>query len=372
MQPRILDYMAGELERGGLVGEQRAAKLVYLVLTSRLLQKPICSSIKGPSSAGKNCVASHVLRLFPATAYYRMTSMSPRLLAYSEEPLVHRILVLEEAAGLGDGIGAYLMRSLISEGRLRHETVTNTADGFKPLVLEREGPTGLLVTTTSVMLEPELETRMFSIPVTDTPAHTGAVLAAIAAGAAGQAQVTEVDPAPWHALQLWIEGGAREAVVPFAGALAAAIPPVAVRLRRDFVALLGLIQTHAILHQAQRDRDGEGRVVAKLDDYAAVHELIADLVATGVGASVPATVRETVAAVAELTARQQPRIGVMLGQVAEYLKLDKSAASRRVAAAIKGGYLVNTEERKGRPACLEFGEPLPGEQEVLPSPAVLQ
>jgi hypothetical protein len=285
---------------------------------------------------------------------------------------VHRILVLEEAAGLGDGIGAYLMRSLISEGRLRHETVTNTADGFKPLVLEREGPTGLLVTTTSVMLEPELETRMFSIPVTDTPAHTGAVLAAIAAGAAGQAQVAEVDPAPWHALQLWIEGGAREAVVAFAGALAEAIPPVAVRLRRDFVALLGLIQTHAILHQAQRDRDDRGRVVAKLDDYAAVYELTSDLVATGVGASVPATVRETVAAVAELTARQHQRIGVMLGQVAEHLKLDKSSASRRVAAAVKGGYLVNTEERRGRPACLELGEPLPGEQEVLPSPAALQ
>jgi hypothetical protein len=209
MQPRILDYLASELERGGLVGEERAAKLVYQVLTSRLLKKPICSSIKGPSSAGKNCVAGSVLRLFPATAYYRMTSMSPRLLAYSEEPLVHRILVLEEAAGLGDGIGAYLMRSLISEGRVRHETVTNTADGFKPLVLEREGPTGLLVTTTSVMLEPELETRMFSIPVTDAPAHTHAVLAAIAAGAAGQAQASVVDPAPWHALQLWIEGGPR-------------------------------------------------------------------------------------------------------------------------------------------------------------------
>ena len=192
------------------------------------------------------------------------------------------------------------MRSLISEGRLRHETVTNTADGFKPLVLEREGPTGLLVTTTSVMLEPELETRMFSIPVTDTPSHTGAVLAAIAAGAAGQSALTEIDPTPWHALQLWIEGGAREAVVPFASLLAAAIPPVAVRLRRDFMALLGLIQTHAILHQAHRERDDRGRVVATLDDYAAVYELTADLVAAGVGASVSPTVRETVAAVAEL------------------------------------------------------------------------
>jgi hypothetical protein len=62
----------------------------------------------------------------------------------------------------------------------------------------------------------------------------------------------------------------------------------------------------------------------------------------------------------------------MLGQVAEHLKLDKSSASRRVAAAVKGGYLVTTEERRGRPACLELGEPLPGEQEVLPSPAALQ
>jgi hypothetical protein len=62
MQPRILDHMASELESGGLVGEQRAAKLVYLVLTSRLLDKPICAGIKGPSSAGKNCVAGHVPR----------------------------------------------------------------------------------------------------------------------------------------------------------------------------------------------------------------------------------------------------------------------------------------------------------------------
>jgi hypothetical protein len=58
------------------------------------------------------------------------------------------------------------------------------------------------------------------------------------------------------------------------------------------VALLGLIQTHAILHQAHRERDDRGRVVATLDDYAAVYELTADLVAAGVGASVSPTVRE--------------------------------------------------------------------------------
>ena len=33
------------------------------------------------------------------------------------------------------------------------------------------------------------------------------------------------------------------------------MPPVAVRLRRDFGAVLGLIRAHALLHQATRGRD---------------------------------------------------------------------------------------------------------------------
>ena len=48
---------------------------------------------------------------------------------------------------------------------------------------------------------------------------------------------------------------------------------------RDFGALLTLIRSHALLHQASRSRDQNGRVVATLDDYAVVHDLVADLLA---------------------------------------------------------------------------------------------
>jgi hypothetical protein len=53
--------MAEELRSGGLVGEQRAAKLIYLVLVSRFLERPLCAVIKGLSSAGKNFVTASVL-----------------------------------------------------------------------------------------------------------------------------------------------------------------------------------------------------------------------------------------------------------------------------------------------------------------------
>jgi hypothetical protein len=57
------------------------------------------------------------------------------------------------------------------------------------------------------------------------------------------------------------------------------VPPVAVRLRRDFRLLLSLIEAHALLHRERRDRDEQGRIVATRDDYATVRELVADLFA---------------------------------------------------------------------------------------------
>jgi hypothetical protein len=50
------------------------------------------------------------------------------------------------------------------------------------------------------------------------------------------------------------------------------------------------------------------------------------------------------------------------------LKLDKSVVSRRVAAALDAGLLRNLEDRKGRPARLVLGDPLPDEIELLPTP----
>jgi len=78
------------------------------------------------------------------------------------------------------------------------------------------------------------------------------------------------------------------------------VAPVAVRLRRDFGSLLALIRAHAVLHQASRERDAAGCIIATLDDYAVVRGLVADVIAEGVGATVSASVQETVATVAKL------------------------------------------------------------------------
>ena len=46
------------------------------------------------------------------------------------------------------------------------------------------------------------------------------------------------------------------------------------------------------------------------------------------------------------------------------------AASRRVGAALRGGWLANAETRKGHPYQLSIGEPLPAES-GLPAPETI-
>ena len=78
------------------------------------------------------------------------------------------------------------------------------------------------------------------------------------------------------------------------------VPAVAVRLRRDFKTVLMLIRAHALLHQATRRKDTDGRIIAEIADYAAVRDLVADHVAEGAEATIKPEIREVVKAVADL------------------------------------------------------------------------
>jgi hypothetical protein len=361
-QRNILNEFDRNLSRVGVVGERRIAKLIYLTMTSRLLDRMVSLAIKGPSSGGKSYLLESVMRFFPPAAYYYQSGMSERALAYDTEPLSHRYLIIPEASGMEGDYMSYLIRTLLSEQRISYLTVEKTKNGLVPRRIEREGPTGLIVTTTADHFHPENETRLLSLTVSDTREQTAAVLRALAVGIDPDA----VNLDRWQALQRWLASGTSLVVIPFAEQLAELVPPAAVRLRRDFGAMLTLIRAHAVLHQATRQQDDGGRIIATLDDYAAVRDLLADVIAEGVGATVKPEVRAVVEAVRRLTAEGRDHAGT--ADLVKLLKLDRSAISRRVAGAINAGYLRNLEERKRQPARLVPGDPMPDEEAVLPDP----
>lgn len=142
----ILAEFVSDLERCGLVGERKNAKLLYLAMTSRLLEKIVSVAVKGPSSAGESYLVKLVSDFFPESAFFRLTAFSERTLLYTEQDLANKHLILSEAAGLGGDFQEYLIRTLLSEGFLGYEFVEKTSEGLRPRRIRKEGPTGFITT----------------------------------------------------------------------------------------------------------------------------------------------------------------------------------------------------------------------------------
>lgn len=366
--PSLLGRIDAVLTQRGLAGDTRNARLIYLGLTSRLLSRPVNIAVEGPSAAGKTHLVNQVVALFPQEAVYSLTASSERLLAFAEEDFCHRVIVIGEAAGLHrDGVGATILRTLAWEGRLIYATVEKTLKGLRPRRIEKPGPTGFITTTTKP-LDPELATRILSLTVRDDPDQTRAVVKEAALRAAnGPAQI---DLTQFIAAQRWLTAeGIREIVVPFAEVLAERVAVTAVRVRRDFVQLLTLIQASALLHQRQRLRDDRGRVVATLEDYRIVHDLVADVLGATVSDGLTPAQREAVEAVTALFAETGG--DVRLRQVAERLGIDESSASRRLTRPRARGYVLNAEDRRGQPARYRPGEDVPAPRPAIPTPEIL-
>jgi hypothetical protein len=380
--PKLLARLRDTVAGLGYAGALTLPVIVFLALVSRFLSRPINLVVGGPSAAGKSFLVELVARLFPADATYALNGMSERALIYTDADLRHRTLIVGEASVLHrDGIGASFLRSIAWEGHAVYITVEKTSDGLRPLRIEKPGPTGFITTSTRGV-EAELETRVLSIYVPDDEGATREILLKTASRFNGR-RPDEPDLRPWHEAQrILAEEGNREVTIPFAETLGTLYPAKQVRSRRDFSQLVALLQASAILHQRQRERDDDGRIVATEADYRTVYELGAPVFGAIAAEGVTPAVRETVAMVAELTrdpdrprddegrgrtihADAGPRT-VTVGRLATALERDKSAVSRRVAVALRGGFLTNDEKTKGKPYRLRLGDPLPEERPALP------
>ncbi|HWS95468.1 MAG TPA: hypothetical protein VN620_03200 [Candidatus Methylomirabilis sp.] len=391
--PDLLERAVKQVQSMGVVNEDDVIKLVYIAATSRVLDRPINPLLKGASGGGKTITATRTLDLIGTDFVNYLTSSSALSLVYDDRPLAHTVLVIYEANQLQadeNSMFSMLLRTLISEGRIVHQTTVEdpgSQTGRRVERIVREGPIALVITTTGE-LHAENETRMLSFHISESQAQTRSVIHSLASRAAGTADAP-ADLAVWHDLQRWIALGPNDVVVPFAPQIAEKIQPLMVRFRRDVGALFNFIKASAILHQAQRKVDAHGRVVATLADYAVAYPIFSKVLAQTSGRSVTDNVR---AVVDLITARAAPLAAKATGgkfsrtgatgassevelsseQIGIATGLGKSAAYRAVRSAIDLGFLLNNETRPRKPYRLVVRQPIDqAAAALLPHPDTL-
>ncbi len=352
--------------RATLGGDLRPALLTYLAATSRLLElrpgtMPCHALLQAPPSVGKTATLSAVQRLLPPEAMVVIEAGSPHVLIYGDDDLRHIALFVGEADSLPageDNPAASAVRNLLTDGFLHYQVVVPDRATAKFVVrrIEKPGPTALITTATRPLGE-QLMSRLFAIELPADQAQLQAVLAA-------QARLEDDDVPPADpgllAFQAYLQELAPIAVlVPFVRQFAAALGsvPVEARVTRDFTKLLSLTKAVALCRIGQREQDERGRVIATLEDYNTVRDLAGEMYATSTD-NVGRPIRETVRAVAELPALLKPGLPITVDLVARQLRVHKSTASRRVAEAVRDGWIINREPRPGHPANLVLGNRL--------------
>ena len=372
-QKNILADVVDLVNELGLVGEDKLAQILYLAFTSRVLPRPVSVLAKGTSSVGKSFGVETVAKLFrERDDFLFLSGATPKALVnFENADFSHKMLYIAEWQGIKQDEVSYYVRTLMSEKQIRFfKSVKDEKENWVTKEQIIDGPTGVIVTTTAQNIHWENETRHLTLNSNDTDEQTSNVMNKIAEGFAS----TESSPderlalriEQHHKLQRYLAVSRPDVEIPYAPLVAKEIPPTAVRLRRDFTQVMNLISACAILHQENRDRK-DGYIVASIDDYIMVRNLVDDLISEGVGRTVSKEVRDTVNAVEQALENSNNEY-VTKHELSRYIKLSESALERRISSALSQGYLVNVEDRRGNARKLIIDKPLPEDTQFLPSP----
>ncbi len=272
--PDLLDRAAGDMERLGHVGEQGTKKLALICGLSARSGTPIQPSTHAQSSAGKNALWDATLSLFPEEMVVRRSGLSAKALFRTEADLKGAVLYLQEVAGSEEA--SYTIRVMQSDGRLEYEATEKMPDGsMRNVVHQTEGPTVIVQTTTQNHLHPENETRVFPIYIDESEEQTGRIVGSILREASGES----VDPEERErVLQGWRDAvrllSPSAVVIPYAERIE--IPNFPIRIRRDAQRLIDVVRVISWMHQHQREKDSEGRILATEDDFKEALELVSE------------------------------------------------------------------------------------------------
>jgi DNA primase catalytic core len=278
---RLIERIASDFSRAGIVGETSNALVGYLAAVSRKLDRPLALLIQSTSAAGKSSLLDAVLRFIPEEDRVVYSAMTGQSLFYmGEMNLKHKLLAIAEQEGAARA--TYALKLLQSEGELTIASTSKDATTGK-LVTEEyrvEGPVMIALTTTAAEIDEELLNRCLVLTIDEGRAQTQAIhmqqrarrtLNGLLAKAERESLLTLHQNA-----QRLLEPLA--VVNPFADQLT--FLDDRTRTRRDHEKYLTLIDVIALLHQHQRVRrsmEHGGKTLhyieATLDDIALANEL---------------------------------------------------------------------------------------------------
>jgi DNA primase catalytic core len=255
--PDLFDQILADLEACGHTGEDTNKLLCYIASVSRKIDDPISILIQSRSAAGKSSLQEAILALVPEEDYVLYTRITDQALFYKEEDsLVHKILAIEEAEGMGGA--AYSIRNIQSSKSLSIACTGKDPVTGKQRTQEHKvkGPVMVMLTTTRPDIDEETASRFICISIDETREMTERIhkiqreedtLQGLLRRIKKERIIRKHQNAQRLLNPLYV-------VNPYSPYLS--FPTYTLRSRRDHKKYLNLIKAIAFIHQYQREKKG--------------------------------------------------------------------------------------------------------------------
>ncbi len=315
--PDLLDEIDADYTQLGCVREQKNKILLYLVMTSRLMENPLHTILISRSGAGKSQLVEITESLCPPEDVESVSDLSPMALYYfGKDDLKNRFIVIGEKQGSESS--DYPLRELITKKSITKALpMKDPISGeIKTVSIRVNGPISLAETTTNGEVNPENLNRCFVIGIDESQEQTRLIHQMqrqryTLAGYLSRCSLHRI-----REKHIFVQRLLKPILVfnPYAEQLA--FPSSKLKTRRDNDKFLRLISVICFLHQYQRKRmrlDGKESVEyieCTPYDYKVAYELLSDGVLDSTLDDLPRPARKLLDIIKKYLSERSERDGI--------------------------------------------------------------
>jgi DNA primase len=259
-RPDLLEGIGELLGASGIVGEENSRLFIFLIALSHLTADPLHVLIQGSSGSGKTRLLRQISDCMPASQVVRLTRVSDKsFYNYPENFLRNKLVCLEDVDGLSEE-AEYAYRELVSNGELISSiAVKDDAGRITSGQKIVRGPIASMACTTNGRMYEDNISRMLIVAVDESVAQTRRVVDYQNSRAAGAVKEPEEQKAKRFLQQFTASLKPWPVVNPYAARIL--LPEGVHKLRRLNDLFQLFIRLVTLLHQHQRKKDAQGRLV---------------------------------------------------------------------------------------------------------------
>lgn len=277
MQPNLMDAFDKLIEKAGLVGEERTRKLIFVIASTYKMSDPLHALVQGSSGSGKSHIINVVGQCLPPEDVMSMTRVTSKsFYHYNKDELVDKLMLIQDFDGL-DEEAQYAFRELQTSATISSSTTYKDRSGniISTVKVVRSHFASLLATTKAEIYYDNMS-RSVVIGVDESDTQTMRIIEHQNKRLAGL-----IDKREEQKTKEFLQNCIRcikpiEVINHYADKIF--LPLEAKMLRRLNSHYQAFVKQITLLHQYQRKKDEQGRLIAKPDDLRMACDILFDAI----------------------------------------------------------------------------------------------